>query len=803
MLTEGSTLIIFYGAGGVGKTALLKKIEYEIKHLDELTRKKCHYITYDFSLGTDLREVLKTLKIQLSDYGCEFPFFDIGDYYYSLKIGQDISPPKAKSMMENIPWVRKIKNSVIAVEKTMGTASPFLNVARKFFETTDQILETIPITKMVSTCFSVADIILMEYMKRTKPSDEDHKQMRNQLNAISQEKNPFALYEFLPALFAMDVADWITATKNNLVVILDNYESLIGATSFATAEQSKRDIWLRELISIIPNTLWTIAGRNRLNWNDELADELEQHLITALSADYSDKFFQHVGVVDKNLRDELVKLTGGYPVFLDLCADVYCEYKRQHNDEPKIAEFGQKREEVIGRILRYLNAAGDDTAKDMLEFLCILGVWTDELAVDIGGVALKNFSRNTYKRVKNFSFIGAENFKSEDFNLKVFKFDRTIKNLLITTCDEKFILDVKKVADDYFKKFFEGKKFFDVKEIFYLKLWAKLIIRFTDDADKLLNQYKNFLKDKVLILINSANFDAAEEILKMFMNKLENLDAANTTAYTDFEMDCGWLRRIQGKYPDAYNITNSAYEKRKNLLGDEDLETVKAMHKLAISLNDLGQHDKALELREKIFELRKKILGAENPDTIIAMNNLAISLSNNGRCDDALTLQEQALTLSQKVLGDEHPDTIIAMNNLANRLSELERYDDALTLQEQALTLCKKTFGDKHPNTLTAMDNLANRLINLERYDDALTLQEQALTLCKEILGDEHPDTLIAMNNLAILFAVIGRYDEAVELQKKVLSLNQKILGDKHPNTLNAKNNLEWILATLGQHNEN
>ena len=46
----------------------------------------------------------------------------------------------------------------------------------------------------------------------------------------------------------------------------------------------------------------------------------------------------------------------------------------------------------------------------MLEFLCVLSVWTDEIAVVIGGEALHNFSRNTYKRVKNFSFIEMDQF---------------------------------------------------------------------------------------------------------------------------------------------------------------------------------------------------------------------------------------------------------------------------------------------------------------------------------------------------------------------------------------------------------
>ena len=112
MIREGSTIISFYGAGGVGKTALLKKIEDEIKHRDDITNDKCKYVKYDFSINTNLLEVLKTFKFQLSAYGCSFPLFDVGNYYYSLKTGQDTAQPQDPSAIEKIPWVQKIKKSL-------------------------------------------------------------------------------------------------------------------------------------------------------------------------------------------------------------------------------------------------------------------------------------------------------------------------------------------------------------------------------------------------------------------------------------------------------------------------------------------------------------------------------------------------------------------------------------------------------------------------------------------------------------------------------------------------------------------
>ena len=805
MTDEGSTIITFYGAGGVGKTTLLKKLEDEIKNINEGNDNKIKYVKYDLNISTDLREVLKTFKFQLAAYDCNFPLFDIGNYYYSLKTGQDITPLKAKSMMEKIPWLKEVKSKIQQVDKTLGKATPVVNTAKMFFEITNEVLQAIPVTRAITTCFSVADTLLTHYMESRQILDDEHKELHNQLKARRYEKNPVQLYEYLPILFAQDVTDWMQATGNKLVVLFDNYESLISATSFASEEQLKRDLWLRGdmgLIFLIPDTLWTIAGRNKLRWGGELADELEQHLIKALSPEDSNWFLKRAGVENETLRGELVRLTEGYPIFLDLCVDVYAEYKRRYGKEPTIKEFGQKRQEVVARIFRYLDADKDDVAKDMLEFLCVLNVWTDELAVNIGEQALHNFSRNTYKRVKNFSFIQAERVENESLDLTFYRFDRTIQSIIIANCDQKLIDDVIAATNNYFQKFFADNTIFDAQNIFYLKLWAEFIICFATDSDSLREQYENTLAQRVDALIDFAEFDSVEDILNLFMSKIENLNEAESVPYEKFEVDLGWLRRAQGKYREAYEITNSAYEKLARLLGEKHPDTLDAMNNLALMLSDLGRYDNALTMQEKVLALRKEILGENHPDTIGAIGNLALTLSYLGHYDDALNFQEKALKLFKKILGEKRPDTLDAMNNLALTLIDLGRYEEALQVQEKVLTLRKEISGENHLDTLDAMNNLALTLNALGRYEEALQVQEKVLTLRKEILGENHPDTLLATNHLASTLSYLGRYDEALKVQEKILTLRKEILGENHPDTLDAMNNLALTLNDLGHYEE-
>lgn len=705
MVEDGSTIITFYGAGGVGKSALLEKLEKEIKNRDALTNVECKYVKFDFETSTDLREVLKTFKFQLSAYGCEFPLFDTGNYYYSLKVGQDVTPLKAKSMMEKIPWLNNLKNNLFKADKVVDHTAPMLSTAQKFFEMTDDVLQAVPVTRAITTCFTIADMLLVKLMESTQTLDEDHEEIRFQLNARFQEKSPVPLHNYLPTLFAQDVTDWLTKTGNKLVVLLDNYEKLVSATSLATAEQIRRDFWLRGdegLIFMIPNTLWTIAGRNKLYWDGALADELDQHLIKTLSPEDSGQFLLKAGIKDENLRGELVKLTEGYPIFLDLCVDVYVEYKRQNNNqEPTIKEFGSKRQDVVARILRYIIEDKDDAARDMLEFLCMLNVWTDELAFDIGKKALERFSRNTYKRVKNFSFIQEERIENEDLALTFYRFDKTIQSIIVKTLDKKFIDDVTTAVEKYFDKFFDDNSdsFFEPKTIFYLKLWAEFIVRFAEDSETLWDKYDDNLSIYVDTLIEeNESLATVEEILNLFMSKIESLGDKDSVPYANFEAALSILRTAQGRYDEAYEIAKSAYEKFLRFLGEDDIETIAAMGNLALKLSDLGRYEEALPLQEKVLAFYEEV--ADDDETNDLMDEL----------EDLAGYYDEALITS-------------AMNNLANTLGDLGRYEEALELQEKVLEIRKEAIGEEEEDTVSAMINLAGTLNDLGRYDEALELQ--------------------------------------------------------------------------------
>ena len=52
-----------------------------------------------------------------------------------------------------------------------------------------------------------------------------------------------------------------------------------------------------------------------------------------------------------------------------------------------------------------------------------------------------------------------------------------------------------------------------------------------------------------------------------------------------------------------------------------------SLSNLALTYDEQGEHQKALELRKKAYKLRCKVLEKEHPDTLMSINNL-VSMYN-------------------------------------------------------------------------------------------------------------------------------------------------------------------------------
>ncbi|KAJ7111258.1 P-loop containing nucleoside triphosphate hydrolase protein, partial [Mycena epipterygia] len=180
-----------------------------------------------------------------------------------------------------------------------------------------------------------------------------------------------------------------------------------------------------------------------------------------------------------------------------------------------------------------------------------------------------------------------------------------------------------------------------------------------------------------------------------------------------------------------------------------------------------GKPEKAEELQVEVLNKRRNVLGEDHLDTLEAI--LATILIKQGKLKEAEELSLVVLEKRRNVSGDNHPDTHTAMSELAFTCNLLGKSKEAESMEVLVLEKRRDILGDNHPDTFQAMGNLTSTYQNLGKLNEAEELGVAVVEKARNLLGDHHPHTLIVMGNLAVTYNMQRKFQEAEQLQVVVL----------------------------------
>jgi len=231
-------------------------------------------------------------------------------------------------------------------------------------------------------------------------------------------------------------------------------------------------------------------------------------------------------------------------------------------------------------------------------------------------------------------------------------------------------------------------------------------------------------------------------------------------------------------------VLQRAVALRREKLGEDHVDTLKASHNLARAYEDAGRLDQAIPIMEATLAKRRAKLGDQNSGTIDSMNDLAVAFWEAGQTAKAIPLYETTLATVCAKLGADHLDTLTIADNLAVAYAAIGRTDEAIRLHEANLARLRAKLGDDHLATLITMNNLARAYETGPRAAESVRLYEATLPKLRTILGDDHLTTLTTMHNLARAYQTGGRTLQAIPLYEITRAKRRSKLGDDHPDTL-------------------
>lgn len=363
------SIITYYGMGGIGKSTLLRKLVDEIK--EKYVDAKYAFLDFERldNYNNDILEILRYVEGNLKGkYNFTFPLFDLVSYTYEVKMGKNATKPELSSIFD--------ENNELSFLKDVITEIPLIGTITKVIYYSDK-----------------AKNILQNRLENNK--------LKTQLGNIDNMEAS-EIYDNLPYYFALDLKNNVEKLEYPFVFFIDTYEKLVNELENRNALD--KDLFLRGdngLILNIPNTIWVIAGREKLKWEENDKDwkeSIDQHLLGNLSLTDTKYFLNKAGIIDEKLISDIYDLTHGAPKYLDMCVDTYTSLVNQ-NKVPTIDDFGKDTTELQKRYLIYMN----DAEKDFATMLAFLPNWTDDNIEEISKSILGTFSHSLYEKVKDFS----------------------------------------------------------------------------------------------------------------------------------------------------------------------------------------------------------------------------------------------------------------------------------------------------------------------------------------------------------------------------------------------------------------
>ena len=149
-------------------------------------------------------------------------------------------------------------------------------------------------------------------------------------------------------------------------------------------------------------------GRDKIEWDDEWLELIDQYQLTEFTLDYSKEYLKDSGIQEDDIINRIAKSSKGYPLLLYLCVETYASIKNR-GEEPNINSFGKNYPEIIERFIYNLD-------KNTVEVLRLVSI-PRYYDLEIFSLLIKennvSFPLTEYMQFNKYSFVSYDKQESE------------------------------------------------------------------------------------------------------------------------------------------------------------------------------------------------------------------------------------------------------------------------------------------------------------------------------------------------------------------------------------------------------
>jgi len=246
----------------------------------------------------------------------------------------------------------------------------------------------------------------------------------------------------------------------------------------------------------------------------------------------------------------------------------------------------------------------------------------------------------------------------------------------------------------------------------------------------------------------------------------------------------------------ALEIWSDIYARVDAVFGEKDVRTTLAALYLADAhgQNDNGRME---QMESRVLEIRREIYGEEHLETALAMAHLARTWKSMNKLSEAADLQLKVLAVRRKLVGPRHRLNVEALRELAETYVLQKKYTEAQNILDEAIDIITGLVGRPHVATVRAMEQQARCHTLGSNREKAIEVEQEIMSLWRTIRGERHAASLNAMSKLAMSYIEQAQNEKAEEIWRELLQWRRETLDSRHAHVLSA---LSWLARSI--HNQ-
>jgi len=312
--------------------------------------------------------------------------------------------------------------------------------------------------------------------------------------------------------------------------------------------------------------------------------------------------------------------------------------------------------------------------------------------------------------------------------------------------------------------------------------------------------YTDALNNLANSVMTRGDYAEAERLLSEARMRRVALYGEGHHEVASLDYGLGMFHAYTGRDEQAIAAMQAALAGLSAFYGDEHWRVLMTRCALA----DVLGKTRVAEAREharQAYEGLRQLFGEQNRLTGRALQIYATTVSDAGELEQAVTILEELLARQEGLPGRDF-DRALLLALLAENLHDLGRMEEAETLYLDALDLHASMGGGARDEILTLRHNLAVLYQQSGRLEEALELELEVVAARERALGLAHPDGRGSLNNLARIYAGLRRPAEEEATWRRKLAAVERELGAGSPEAADARDELAQFLRRVGRADE-